>query len=162
MVMDAFQPEGVTRLTVDSIFMMPHLGVLTEVHPEAAYEVFEKDCLVHLGTCIAPAGTGKEGQKCVTVKVTTKDGKVMEARTSFGDIAVLPLAVGESAQAVINPERGFDVGAGPGKTIEAKVEGGLSGVIIDCRGRPIDLAADDARRRENLLKWASQMNAYPA
>jgi hypothetical protein len=162
MTMDAFQPEGVTRLTVDSIFMMPHLGVLTEVHPEAAYEVFEKDCLVHLGTCIAPAGAGKEGQKCVSVRITPKSGTPIEAKVAFGDVLVLPLPIGESAQAVINPERGFDVGAGPGKTLESKVEGGLSGVIIDCRGRPLDLPQEDKRRMESLRKWASQMNAYPA
>ena len=162
MMLDAFQPQGVTRLTVDSIFMMPHLGVLTEVHPEAAYEVFEKDCLVHLGTAIAPAGTGKEGQRCVNVKVVDKNGKEMEASVNFGDIVTLPLPVGESAQAIINPDRGFDVGAGPNKTVEAKVEGGLSGIIIDCRGRPLVLPADDKKRMENLRKWAGQLNAYPA
>ncbi|HNT34164.1 MAG TPA: glutamate mutase L, partial [bacterium] len=36
MMIDAFQPEGVTRLAVDSIFMMPHLGVLAEVDKRAA------------------------------------------------------------------------------------------------------------------------------
>jgi uncharacterized protein (TIGR01319 family) len=162
MLLDAFQPEGVTRLTVDSIFMMPHLGVLTEVHPEAAYEVFEKDCLIHLGTAIVPVGTGKEGQKCVHVKVTKPGGEEMEARVNFGDIALLPLPVGASAPAVINPERGFDVGAGPGKTLESKVEGGLSGVIIDCRGRPLALPEADNQRREALRKWAVQLGAYPA
>ena len=162
MLLDAFQPEGVTRLTVDSIFMMPHLGVLTEVHPEAAYEVFEKDCLIHLGTAIAPVGTGKDGQKCVHVKVTRKGGETLEARVDFGNIALLPLPVGESARAVINPERGFDVGAGPGKTYESAVEGGLSGVIVDCRGRPLALPEDASKRREALRKWATQLGAYPA
>ena len=42
MMIDAFLPEGITRLAVDSIFMMPQLGVLTEVQPKAATEVFEK------------------------------------------------------------------------------------------------------------------------
>src|SRR5688572_18138355 len=56
MMIDAFQVEGITELAVDSIFMMPHLGVLSTVHPDAATEVFEKDCLVRLGTCIAPVG----------------------------------------------------------------------------------------------------------
>ena len=162
MTMDAFQPEGVTRLTVDSIFMMPHLGVLTEVHPEAAYEVFEKDCLIHLGTCIAPVGAGKDGVKCVHVKIVKADGKESETRVEFGNIGIIPLGVGESAQAVINPERGFDVGAGAGKALEAKVEGGLVGVIIDCRGRPLVLPADDRTRMEMLRKWAGQLNAYPA
>ncbi|HUU45703.1 MAG TPA: glutamate mutase L, partial [Acidobacteriota bacterium] len=40
MLIDAFLPEGITRLAVDSIFMMPQLGVLAEVHPQAATEVF--------------------------------------------------------------------------------------------------------------------------
>jgi len=46
MMIDAFQPEGITRLAVDSIFMMPQLGVLASVLPEAAMEVFRRDCLV--------------------------------------------------------------------------------------------------------------------
>ena len=50
MLIDAFLPEGITQLAVDSIFMMPQLGVLSTVHAKAAVEVFEKDCLIYLGT----------------------------------------------------------------------------------------------------------------
>src|SRR4030065_1519685 len=60
MLIDAFLPEGITRLAVDSIFMMPRLGVFSQVQPKAATEVFEKDCLIHLGTCICPAGESKK------------------------------------------------------------------------------------------------------
>ena len=162
LLMDAFQPEGVTRLTVDSIFMMPHLGVLTEVHPEAAREVFEKDCLIHLGTCIAPAyGQAKEGQKCVSVTVKRRNGETMEATGTFGNIEILPLPVGETAEAVIHPERGFDVGAGAGKEHVSEVHGGLSGVIIDCRGRPLALPDSHKKRVEALNRWSGQLDAYP-
>lgn len=55
-------------LTVDSIFMMPQLGVLSQVHEQAATEVFDKDCLIRLGTCIAPIGNAKKyGSSCITV-----------------------------------------------------------------------------------------------
>lgn len=161
MLLDAFQPEGVTRLTVDSIFMMPHLGVLTEVHPEAAREVFEKDCLVHLGTAIAPVGSDKPGKKCVKVTVTRDNGEALSAEVEFGDIKVLPLPAGETAEALIEPQRGFDVGEGAGKTIKVRVEGGLSGVIIDCRGRPLALPESDKARREALSRWAGRLDAYP-
>ncbi|MBD3182349.1 methylaspartate mutase, partial [Candidatus Poribacteria bacterium] len=57
MMLDAFLPEGVTRLAVDSIFMMPQLGVLARVNRDAATQVFKRDCLINLGTCIAPLGT---------------------------------------------------------------------------------------------------------
>ena len=54
MMIDGFGLEGITQLAVDSIFMMPHLGVFASVHPEAAYEVFENDCLVQLGCAVVP------------------------------------------------------------------------------------------------------------
>ena len=70
MLVDAFEPEGCTLLAKDSIFMMPHLGVLSAVHPEAAAQVFERDCLIYLGTCIAAKGLGKEGKPCFTWTLT--------------------------------------------------------------------------------------------
>lgn len=52
MMLDGFALEGITELTVDSIFMMPHLGVLAALHPEAAHEIFRHDCLVRIAHAI--------------------------------------------------------------------------------------------------------------
>ena len=71
MLVDAFEPEGCTNLAKDSIFMMPHLGVLSAVHPEAASQVFERDCLIYLGTCIAAKGVGKTGRKAAVAGTRT-------------------------------------------------------------------------------------------
>src|SRR5438093_5751126 len=57
MMIDAFLPEGITELAVDSIFVTPQLGVLSTVHARAATEVFERDCLIFLGPCVAPLGS---------------------------------------------------------------------------------------------------------
>ena len=59
MLIDGFQPQAITRLAVDSIFMMPHLGALSDIHPRGATQVFEKDCLIPLGTVLAPRGRGE-------------------------------------------------------------------------------------------------------
>ncbi|MCX8014626.1 MAG: glutamate mutase L, partial [candidate division WOR-3 bacterium] len=151
----------VTRLAVDSIFMMPHLGVLSTVHPEAAKEVFEKDCLVKLGTCIAPVGEGKIGTKCLTVKWTDAQNKENEISLNYGDIKLIPLANGKF-KAYIKPERGFDIGAGKGKEIATEIEGGVVGLIIDCRGRrPFTIPTDPKQRIEFLQKTALALNAYP-
>ncbi len=160
MMIDAFLPEGVTRLAVDSIFMMPHLGVLTEVHPEAAQEVFVKDCLVKLGTSIAPVGEGKAGQKCVYVKFTTPKGQTIDKIYNYSDIELIPM---ENAivKATIRPEKNFDVGAGRGKEMEVDIEGGVVGIIIDCRGRrPFVIPTDSKQRIEFLQKTAKVLNAY--
>jgi uncharacterized protein (TIGR01319 family) len=152
MMMDAYQPEGVTMLAVDSIFMMPQLGVLSTIHPEAAAQVFDRDCLIRLGTCIAPVGQGKEGEPCLTVEY---NGKSETFRV--GEIRVLPLGVGETLEAVLKPARGFDVGAGKGRAREVQLEGGVVGIIVDARGRPLQLPSDDAMRRRKLIEWLTAL-----
>jgi uncharacterized protein (TIGR01319 family) len=152
MMMDAYQPEGVTMLAVDSIFMMPQLGVLSTVHPEAAAQVFDRDCLIRLGSCVAPVGQGKEGEPCLTIDY---NGKSETFR--YGELRVLPLGVGETLQATIRPARGFDVGAGRGRPVEATLEGGVVGIVVDTRGRPLQLPPDDAARRQKLIEWMTAL-----
>jgi uncharacterized protein (TIGR01319 family) len=160
MMIDAFLPEGVTRLAVDSIFMMPHLGVLSTVHPEAANEVFVKDCLVKLGTCIAPVGEGKVGQKSVLVQFTKPNGEVIEKTFNYGDIELIPLE-NVMVKAHIQPEKHFDVGIGRGKELDTEIEGGVVGIIIDCRGRRPFIIPDDSKQRiEFLQKTAKALNTY--
>ncbi len=90
MLIDAFEPEGFTTLAKDSIFMMPHLGVLAEVHERAALEVFERDCLIYLGTCVAPAGLGRAGRKCFSYEITG-GGLNERGEMAFGDMRLFPL-----------------------------------------------------------------------
>lgn len=160
MMMDAYQPEGVTLLTVDSIFMMPQLGILSTIHPEAATQVFERDCLVYLGTCLAPVGTAKEGEACVTVTVGGKAEAV-----PFGSIRVFPLGFvngedgePERTEVRVEPARNFDVGEGKGKPRTFTATGGVCGLIIDARGRPLALSADGATRVRKLKEWLTAMS----
>ncbi|MBM3307110.1 MAG: glutamate mutase L [Candidatus Eisenbacteria bacterium] len=161
MLIDGFMPEGVTRLAVDSIFMMPQLGVLAEVHEKAATEVFEKDCLIHLGTLVAPVGATQEGKSCLRIEGTLPGGRTIADDVPFGEMRVIPLAAGESASVKLTPSRGFDVGAGPGRVVEATLTGGVVGLMLDTRGRPFKLPSDEHQRVEKLVKWSRAFNAYP-
>ncbi|MFC1524998.1 glutamate mutase L [Planctomycetota bacterium] len=161
MLIHGFMPEGITMLTVDSIFMMPHLGVLSEVHPKAATEVFEKDCLVYLGTCIAPVGESKENKPCLKVNGSLPNGTQIDEDVPFGQMKVYPLGVGEKATLTLHPAKGFDLGEGKGKEITREVFGGVVGVIIDTRGRPFKLPQDVDTRVSKLKEWMTSMNAYP-
>lgn len=161
LLMDAFQPEGFTTLTVDSIFMMPHLGVLSIVHKQAAVEVFEKDCLIFLGTCVAPKGRGKLGEPCIKYSVRLQSGQVIEDNLPFGKIKLYPLGVGESAEITATPTRNFDLGKGKGKTVTRDIVGGVVGLVIDTRGRPIELPTQKEKRDALLEEWLKMMNAYP-
>jgi uncharacterized protein (TIGR01319 family) len=164
MILDAFLPEGITELAVDSIFMMPQLGVLSTVNPEAAQQVFDRDCLIRLGTSIAPIGSAKEGEDCVTVKITTSGGKTHEVKAAFGSMHRIPVAEDETAEVIAKPARGFDIGLGKGKGHEVKftVNGGVVGVIIDARGRqPFVLPQDKHQRIKKLVEWYKALDIYP-
>jgi len=159
MLIDAFEPEGFTTLAKDSIFMMPHLGVLASVHPQAAMEVFEKDCLIYLGTCVAAKGQGKIGKACF--KYTIKGKTLNESgEIAYGDMKLLPLGPDETAVVTIDPERGFDFGAGPGKRVERTARGGTVGLILDGRGRPLALPEDRKECRSLMTKWVQAMELY--
>lgn len=152
MMMDAYEPEGVTMLTVDSIFMMPHLGVLSEHFYEAAKQVFEYDCIVKCGHCIAPVGTAKPGETAVTIK-----GDGVDVAVKVGDIHVIPAGRGEFKKLTVEPARNLDIGAGKGKAISREFEGGTVGIIVDARGRPLTLPANDEERVGALRKWLQAM-----
>jgi hypothetical protein len=166
MMIDAFMPEGVTRLAVDSIFMMPQLGVLTEVQPKAATEVFEKDCLIHLGTCIAPVGTSKKGGPLMKYTIELPTGTV-SGTLDFLEMKKFELGLEDTGlpakvKATFEPERGFDVGAGKGNKLETELHGGVVGIILDGRGRPFDLSTlNEEERVSHLKKWMTELNIYP-
>ena len=164
MMMDAYQPEGITMLTVDSIFMMPHLGVLSEHLYDAAKEVFERDCIVRVGTCVAPTGVGKPGEHCVRVH-----GSGIDESVPFGEIKVVPFTDSMGDSITVEPGRNFDVGAGKGKPVTVtkfdKSRGsrnqttnlieGTVGLIIDARGRPYNLELGTPGRIEALRSFLS-------
>ena len=161
MMIDAFATCGVTMLAVDSIFMAPQLGVLSTVHPQAATEVFDKDCLIRLGSSVCAVGEGKEGTPGFKIKITRPSGEVLEEAVNAGQMALLPLPALEKAKAVIEPSRNFDLGAGKGKVLETEVEGGVVGVVLDGRGRPLVLPEDRAKRVQKLQEWNKALNIYP-
>jgi uncharacterized protein (TIGR01319 family) len=153
-LIDGFQVEGVTGLFQDSIFMMPHLGVLATVHRNAALEIFEKDCLVMLGTCIAPKVHLKErdyGKKVAEVSITMPNGDVVEEELLYGTLKRIPLDVGKTAQVELK---------GSGRKTMHQANGGVVGIILDGRGRPITLPEENDSRRKKLIEWFTALELY--
>ncbi len=162
MLVDAFQPEGVTALAVDSIFMMPHLGVLASVNEQAATDVFERDCIVHLGTCVAPVGSGKDGEACLTYELTgSSDAPERSGELVVGELTPLPVPEGTESSLRLVPGRGWDVGAGSGQELTCQVTGGVAGVMMDTRGRPLRFPQNEIERQARVTSWNESLNLYP-
>jgi uncharacterized protein (TIGR01319 family) len=161
MLIDSFLPEGITQLTVDSIFMMPQLGVLAKVHEDAAISVFERDCLIYLGTCVAPTGNVKKNEPVLDFTLTKANGEKISQTLKGGELNVVKLGVNETARLFVKPKWGFDMGQGDGKEIECEVHGGVVGIIFDTRGRPFTLPKNNAERVKLVQSWYKAMDLYP-
>jgi hypothetical protein len=161
MMVDAYEPLGFTRLSVDSIFMMPHLGVLSTIDEKAATDVFVRDCMVYLGTCVAPIGQGKDGERCADYEIGFPDGKTVTDQLKFGDLRLYPLESGKKATMTVRPAKSVNFGAGAGVAVTREVQGGVVGLMLDGRGRPLQLPTDQQARVAVLTKWFSAVGLYP-
>ncbi len=161
MMVDAYEPMGCTRLSVDSIFMMPHLGVLSTINEQAATDVFVRDCMVYLGTCMAPIGQGKDGDVCADVEITWPDGKLTKKQLEFGELKLFPLDSEQKVTIKVQPAKGVSMGAGAGVTVTKEVHGGVVGLLLDGRGRPLKLPAEQETRVASLTKWFNAVGLYP-
>ena len=161
MMIDSFQPEGVTELAVDSIFMMPHLGVLSTVNETAATEVFERDCIIFLGTAVAPAGEATTTKPWMRVQAQLPDGSSYDRTFGFGELDLIEASREDEVSATITPlQSTLDVGAGAGKSRQIVLRGGVAGIAFDTRGRPVQVPQGEDRVA-TVQRWTQAMNEYP-
>jgi hypothetical protein len=141
--------------------MMPHLGVLSTIDEKAATDVFIRDCMVYLGTCVAPIGQGIAGERCADYEITFPDGSVVKDQLTFGELRLFPLALSQKATMTMRPVKPVNVGAGPGTPVTQEVQGGVVGLMLDGRGRPLQLPSEQAARVAALAKWFNAVGLYP-
>ncbi len=160
MLLDALQPVGVAGMVLDKSRLMAPLAAAAMVNPLAAAHVMERDALLNLGTVVAPVGTAREGETALTFKIAYEDGRALEVEVPYGSLEVIPLPIGQTADLELRPTRYFDVGLGTrGQAGTTRVEGGLMGIIIDARGRPLPIAEDPEAQRERMQRWLWDMGS---
>lgn len=153
LLLDAVQPEGVTEIMVDRSSVLPHLGTLVDLNSAAALQILTEECLDRLGTCVAVKGRVAEGAEAMRLSLTKADGAVVEETAAFGELKAIPLGADETANLKVMPARRLDVGQGKGKELAAEVRGGKHGIIVDARGRPMEVP----EKREAIAAWAEAL-----
>jgi uncharacterized protein (TIGR01319 family) len=160
-LLDAIQPTGVCEMFMDPHNLSPALGAAADPLPMAAVQVLGSGGFVSLGTVVAPVGRGRQDRPVLKLRLDKEgSGEVVEGEVRYGQLVVLSLGQGEHGRLTLRPEQGFDVGfGGPGKAGAVRVSGGAVGLIIDARGRPLQLPRDAARRSELNQKWLWDIGA---
>ncbi|MCP4633793.1 MAG: hypothetical protein GY855_12775 [candidate division Zixibacteria bacterium] len=130
-LINALEPSGIVDIAVDSMFIFPHLGVLSEEHPELAMEIFEKYGWEKLGTLIAPSGETKLGMKVIEIKTSTKSAVKTTHEFEYGSFDTLNLEENEEIDIKIKTKK-LRL-----KQNRLEIKNGKHKLIIDSRGRPI-------------------------
>ncbi|MEA3349462.1 MAG: glutamate mutase L [Chloroflexota bacterium] len=154
MLLDGLQPTGITTLVLDQNNIINSLGAAAEANPLLTVQLLESNAFLNLATVIAPVGRTRIGAPILRINATLSDGKESSVEVKYGTIEVIPVPLGQSAKLHLRPLHRFDVGmGGPGKSGRVHVSGGVLGIVIDARGRPLQLATDPGRRREMFKRW---------
>ena len=152
-LLDALQPTGVTSVILDKNALLPALGAAAEINSILPVQALESGAFTNLATVVSPISSARYGTSILKATLRRADGSVSEEEVKQGGFKVLPLHSGESAELILQPLHRANIGRGAGRKIKTKVGGSALGIVLDGRGRPLDLTSDDVRRRELIKKW---------
>lgn len=153
LLLDGIQPVGIMPVLLDQNNLLPLLGAASSRNQYLPVQVIESGAFIGLGTVVSVIASANYGDQVLRAKLAYSDGTEARAEVKFGGLEILPLPTGESARLTLQPLRRADAGLGAGKSGTVTVTGGALGVIIDARGRPLQLPSDPVRRRELIKKW---------
>ena len=161
MLLDSLEPIGVTTLVIDTGSLLPALGAAALAHPLATVQTLAAGGLAMLGTVVAPVSPGRPrlDETILDVRMKYQTGGDLDVQVTFGSLEVLPLSLGQKAVLELRPRGSIDIGRGRGRGGSIEVQGGLVGLIIDARGRPLALPSDPGKRRERVQRWLWDVGA---
>ncbi len=158
MLLDGLQPAGITTLVLDQNNITGILGAAAGINAPLTAQILDTNNFVNLGLVVAPVGNAPYGAQALIVKITYEDGSQSKLEVKHGALEVIPIASGQKATLQLQPVNRFDVGKGPGAGRSVSVKsGGLLGVVIDARGRPLQLPGDSSKRFDLLKKWRAAL-----
>ena len=153
LLLDALQPVGITSIILDQNNLLPLLGAAAESNYLLPVQVLESGAFMSLGTIVSVISPASYGMPVIKARLTYEDGSDARVEVKLGGLEILPLNMGQTARLSLQPLNRSDIGNGPGRNAAIQVAGGVMGVVIDARGRPLSLPEDPVRRRELFKKW---------
>ncbi len=154
LLLDAIQPVGIMPILLDQNNLLPLLGVAASRSHYLPVQVIESGAFIGLGTVVSVIASANYGDQVLRARLAYSDGTETRAEVKFGGLEILPLPSGQTARLSLQPLRRADAGLGPGKSGVVSVTGGALGVVIDARGRPLQIPSDPVRRRELMKRWS--------
>jgi hypothetical protein len=155
MILDALQPTGIQQIILAKNNLAAALGAAVPINPTMVSQLpLDPISFLNLGFVISPVSRAKEGSQVLRVRIVYETGHENVVTAHQGTIQKIPLALGQRARLFLDPLQRANIGYGPGRSISGRsVVGGPFGIVIDARGRPLELPESSEKRRANLQRW---------
>ena len=159
-LLDGLQPVGVSTVVIDPNGVLAACGTIAEVNALLPAHVADSGALVSLGTIICPLCTARRGTSILRAHLVYDNGREIRSEIKQGTLVVMPLPVGKTARLNLEPLQTVNIN--PDKrsgVVNLQVTGGACGVVIDARGRPIQLPKNAEDRSHLLKKWRKTLDS---
>lgn len=152
---DSVLPHGITTILQDERQLLTALGSLAPHEPLLPIQVMDSEVFTNLATVVNVDTPAAEGQKVLQIEVN--EGEQMPRlhhKIQTGELKRIECLANSKTELYLSPEDESDVGMGvPGLGGWVTVLNSKVGVVVDARGRPLSLPADEILRAEMLHNW---------
>ncbi len=157
-LLNAIQPCGITNFIIDRFHLLPLLGKIGEIEPLLAIQILDSNAFETFVTTISTVGALPHGQVALTVYVESEFGKSYSADIQSGELKRLLIPSEGNANISFSPHENVDIGfGGKGQGGQITLPGGGLGMVIDARGRALNLPHERPARIEWHQKWLRAM-----
>jgi len=150
-LLDSLEPQGLLKIYLDTKQILPALATLAvyeEEAPEApsiAQKILNQEPLAFLGTTFSVC-------EPVSLKIDVGLTQMQELELDLGELAVFPLDEGKTARVH------FETKSQKG---DFEADGGPCGLVIDARGRPLQVPQTTGERQRVLIDWEEHICFAP-
>jgi hypothetical protein len=152
-ILDGIQPLGISPLILDKHAILPILGVAGMLDPLLPVQILESSAFTNLATVVSTASNSRLGNTILETRLEYSDGTYSEVAVKQGSIVSFPLASGEIGRLQLKPVRQTMIEEVDFPLDSVTVNGGVCGLVIDARGRPLQLPEDAGKRTELFHDW---------
>ncbi|MFQ3659321.1 MAG: glutamate mutase L [Anaerolineae bacterium] len=158
LIADCVQPLGVSQVYADAFGVLPALGSLARVDALPAVQIIDGGNIELLGTLISLEGQPTPGRTAARLTIKT-GGEKIKYNLEGGQVLFLPLPTGFEME--LNIVCAGRLRVNGRRRLKLKVQGGTAGVMIDARGRPLDVGQTAQERAQRMPRWIHAVTDDP-
>lgn len=155
LIADCMQPTGITDVKADTNGIIPALGALARVNPEAVIQLLESNAIEHLGTLVSIDGQPKLDEVVAKLEIISEGEDPIKAELKGGHVIVVPAPRDFTLKIKLKMKGSYRVGGK--RSINVELHGGTAGIVFDARGRLLIPPKTVEERAQRFALWMNEV-----